>query len=149
MCSFTAGSEHLDESTEESMADSSTPLHLVCTDNHLGSPVAPAMTLPGLGVLQGPRPGLPSLQPPPGMSSSHLPPFLPTPNMAHMPPQMVPGGPIFASDRFRIPMPFPSRSPPFHRHPSMGPESMDEGEGRHFRDGRPGFGCPTFQRARW
>nr|XP_046245606.1 SR-related and CTD-associated factor 4-like isoform X2 [Scatophagus argus] len=138
------GLKPLEESTEDSKADSD-----ACIDNQLGSPGAPVMTLPGLGVMQGPRPGMPPLQPPHSMPSPHLPPFLPPPNMPHMPPQMMPGGPVFPPDRFRMPMSFPSRGPPFHRHPSMGPEGVDDREGRHFRDGRPGFGCPPFHKGRW
>ncbi|KAM9359460.1 SR-related and CTD-associated factor 4-like [Symphorus nematophorus] len=127
-----------------------------CTNNQLGSPAAPVMPLPGSGVMPGPmpgpRPGMPPpLQPPPGMPNPHLPPFLPPPNMPHMPPQMMPGpgGPMFPPDRFRMPpMPFPPRGPPF-RHPSMGPEGIDNRDGRHFRNGRPGFGFPPIHRGRW
>ncbi|XP_029372667.1 splicing factor, arginine/serine-rich 15-like isoform X2 [Echeneis naucrates] len=119
------------------------------SENQLGSPVAPVMTLPGPAVLQGPRPGVPPLQPPPGMPNPHLSPFLSAPNMSHMPPQMIPGGPMFPPDRFRMPLPFPPRGPAFHRHPSMAPEAMDDREGRHFQNGRPGFGCPSFHRGRW
>lgn len=147
---FTAGSENLPEdSTDDSKADKNIPSLPVCTDNRLGSPVAGVMTLPGPGVMQGPRPGMPPLQPPPGMPTPHLPPFLPPPNMPHIPPQMMPGGPMFPPDRFRMPLPFPPGGPPFHRHPSMGPEGMDDGEGGHFRNGRPGFGGPPFHRGRW
>ncbi|XP_070685677.1 SR-related and CTD-associated factor 4-like [Pempheris klunzingeri] len=133
-----------EESIQDSKGDSD-----VGTDSQLGSPTAPVMTLPGPGVMQGPRPGMPPLQPPPGMPNPHLPPFLSPPNMPHMPPQMMAGGPMFPPDRFRMPIPFPPRGPPFHRHPPMGPEGMDDREGRHFRNGRPGFGCPPFHRGRW
>ncbi|XP_054452115.1 SR-related and CTD-associated factor 4-like isoform X2 [Anoplopoma fimbria] len=135
-----------EESTKDPKGDPGTPSDLGI-DNHLGSPVAPVMTQPGPGVMQGPRLGMPPLQPPPGMPNPHLPPFLSPPNMPHM--QMMPGGPMFPPDRFRMPMPFPPRGPPFHRHPSMGPDGMHDREGRHFRNGRAGFGCPPFQRGRW
>ncbi|XP_070762265.1 SR-related and CTD-associated factor 4-like [Enoplosus armatus] len=137
-----------EESIKDSKEDKGTPSD-VGNDNQLGSPAAPVMSLPGPGVMQGPRPGMPPLQPPPGMPNPHLPPFLSPPNMPHMPPQMMPTGPMFPPDRFRMPMPFPPHGPPFHRHPSMGPEGMDDREGRHFRNGRPGFGCPPFHRGRW
>ncbi|XP_034721521.1 SR-related and CTD-associated factor 4-like isoform X3 [Etheostoma cragini] len=144
-----AGSiKHPEESRKDSKGDKGTPSDPV-RDNHLGSPGAPVITMPGPGVLQGPRPGMPPLQPPPGMPNPHLAPFLSPPNMPHMPLQMMPRGPMFPPDRFRMPMPFPPRGPPFHRHPSMGPEGMDGREGRHFRNGRPGFGCPPFHRGRW
>ncbi|XP_071352742.1 SR-related and CTD-associated factor 4-like isoform X1 [Trachinotus anak] len=137
-----------EDSTKDTIRDQG-PLSDAGSDNQLGSPAAPVMTLPGPAVIQGPRPGMPPLQPPPGMPNPHLPPFLSPPNMPHMPPQMMPGGPMFPPDRFRMPMPFPPRGPPFHRHPSMGPEGMDNRDGRHFQNGRPGFGCPPFQRGRW
>ncbi|XP_029301921.1 splicing factor, arginine/serine-rich 15-like [Cottoperca gobio] len=137
-----------EESAMDSKGDKGTPSDLG-TDNKLGSPPASVMNLPGPGVMQGPRPGMPPMQPPPGMPNPHLPPFLSPPNMPHMPPQMMPGGPMFPPDRFRMPIPFPPRGPPFHRHPSMGPEGMNDREGRHFRNGRAGFGCPPFLRGRW
>lgn len=146
ICSFAAGSLKPPEDTKVSAADNGTPSD-ACTDNQLGSPAAPGM-LSGPGVMQGPRPGMPPLQHPPGMPNPHLPPFLPPPNMPHMPPQMMPGGPMFPPDRFRMPMPFPPRGPPFHR-PPMRPEGMDDRDGRHFRNGRPGFACPPFPRGRW
>ncbi|XP_060929454.1 SR-related and CTD-associated factor 4-like isoform X2 [Limanda limanda] len=124
----------LDDSTMESRKDKGPPSD-AGSDHQLGSPGAPGMTHPGPGVMQGPRPGMPPMQPPPGM-----PPFLSPPNMPHMPPQMM-----FSPERFR--MAFAPRGPPFPRHPSMGPE--DDREGRHFSNGRPGFGCPPFQRGRW
>ncbi|KAG7243056.1 hypothetical protein INR49_016431 [Caranx melampygus] len=130
--------EDISDSKRDTLSDAG-------SDNQLGSPVAPVLTLPGQ-VLQGPRPGMPPLQPPPGMPNPHLPPFLSPPNMPHMPPQMLPGGPMFPPDRFRMPLPFPPRGPPFHQHPSMGPEAMDDREARHFGNGRPGFGCPPFHR---
>ncbi|XP_042269320.1 SR-related and CTD-associated factor 4-like [Thunnus maccoyii] len=134
-----------EESAKDSTGEKGTSLD-AGTDNQLGSPTAPVMTLPGPPVMQGPRLGMPPLQHPPGMPNPHLPPFLSPPNM---PPQMMPGGPMFPPDRFRMPMPFPPRGPPFHRHPSMGPEGMGDREGMHFRNGRPGFGCPPFHRGRW
>ncbi|XP_059187251.1 SR-related and CTD-associated factor 4-like [Centropristis striata] len=137
-----------EESTMDSKGDKGTPSDLG-TDNQLGSPTVPVMTMPGPGVMPGPRLGMPPLQPPPGMPNPHLPPFFSPPNMPHMPPQMMPRGPMFPPDRFRMPMPFPPRGPPFHRHPSMGPEGMEDREGRHFRNGRAGFGCPPFHRGRW
>ncbi|XP_045930594.1 SR-related and CTD-associated factor 4-like isoform X2 [Micropterus dolomieu] len=143
-----AGSVTPLEDSKDSKGDKGTPSD-AGTNNQLGSPAPPVMNLPGPGVMQGPRPGMPPLQPPPGMTNPHLPPFLSPPNMAHMPPQMMPGGPMFPPDRFRMPMSFPPRGPPFHRHPSMGPEGMDEREGGHFQNGRPGFGCPPFHRGRW
>ncbi|XP_034405159.1 SR-related and CTD-associated factor 4-like isoform X2 [Cyclopterus lumpus] len=133
-----------EESTKDSKRDTGTPSDLA-TDNHLGSPAALGMALPATAVMQGPRLGMS----PPGMPNPHLPPFLSPPNMPHMPPQMMPGGPMFPPDRFRMPMPFPPRGPPFHRHPSMGPDGMHVREGGHFRNGRAGFGCPPFQRGRW
>ncbi|KAM8769352.1 SR-related and CTD-associated factor 4-like [Acanthopagrus schlegelii] len=141
-----AGSLQPLEDTKDSAADNGTPSD-ACTDNQLGSPTAPGM-LPGPGVMQGPRPGMPPPQHPPGMPNPHLPPFLPPPNMPHMPPQMMPGGHMFPPDRFRMPLPFPPRGPPFHR-PPMRPEGMDDRDGRHFRNGRPGFACPPFPRGRW
>lgn len=137
-----------EDSTRESKRDKGTPSD-AGSDNHLGSPVAPGMTMPGPAVMHGPGSGRPPLQHPPGMPNPHLPPFLSPPNMPHMPPQMMPGGPMFPPDRFRMPMPFAPRGPPFHQHSSMGPEGMDDREGRHFRNGRPGFGCSPFQRGRW
>lgn len=143
---FAAGSGKLPEdSTKDSKGDKGTSSD-IGTDNQLGSPTAPVMTLLGPPVMQGPRLGMSPLQHPPGMPNPHLPPFLSPPNM---PPQMMPGGPMFPPDRFRMPMPFPPRGPPFHRHPSMGPEGMGDREGTHFRNGRPGFGCPPFHRGRW
>ncbi|XP_042342214.1 SR-related and CTD-associated factor 4-like isoform X2 [Plectropomus leopardus] len=133
-----------EESTKDSTGDKGTPSDPV-TANKLGSPVAPMMTLPGPGVIHAPRPGMPPLQPPPGIP----PPFFPPPSMPHMPPHMMPGGPMFPPNRFRMPMPFPPRGPPFHRHPAIRPEDMDDREGRPFRNGRPGFGPPPFPRARW
>ncbi|XP_056296506.1 SR-related and CTD-associated factor 4-like isoform X2 [Pseudoliparis swirei] len=133
-----------EDSTKDSKGDTGTPSDMG-TDNQLGSPTAPGMALPGTGVMQGPRLGMP----PPGMPNPHLPPFLSPPHMPHMPPQMMPGGPMFPLDRFRMPMSFPPRGPPFHRHPSMGPDGMHGREGSHFRNGRAGFGCPPFQRGRW
>lgn len=116
----------------------------------LGSPAAPVMMLPNPAVMQGPpRPGMPPPQPPFGMPNPHMAPFPGQPNMQRMPPQMMPGGPMFPSDRFRMPLPFPPRGPPFQRHPSMGPEIMNDGDGRHFRAVRPGFGRPPFHRGRW
>ncbi|XP_026227947.1 SR-related and CTD-associated factor 4-like [Anabas testudineus] len=138
----TAGSIKSPEDSNESKGEGARSD--VGTDKQLGSPVA-AMTLPGPAIMQGQRQPLPPLQPPPGMPNPHLPPFLSPP---HMPPQMMPGGPMFPPERFRMPMPFPPRGPPFHR-PPMGPEGMDDGEGRHFRNVRPGFGCPPFHRGRW
>ncbi|XP_074535894.1 SR-related and CTD-associated factor 4-like [Halichoeres trimaculatus] len=132
----------------DSIGDKSTPSD-AGPDNNLGSPVAPVMNLPGPGMMQAPRPGMPPLQPPPGMPNPHMPPFLPPPNMPPMPPQMMPGGPMFPPDRFRMPMPFPPRGPPFHRPPPMGPGGMDDRDGRHFQNVRPGFGGPPFPRGRW
>ncbi|XP_070826866.1 SR-related and CTD-associated factor 4-like [Chaetodon trifascialis] len=143
-----AGSVNPPESINDSKADIGT-LSDGSTDNQLGSPAAPVMTLPGPGVMHGHRPPMPPLQPPPGMPNPHLPPFLSPPNMPHMPPQIMAGGPMFPPERFRIPLPFPPRGTPFHRHPSMGPEGIDDREGRHFRNGRPGFGCPPFHRGGW
>uniref|UniRef100_UPI0037E6F831 SR-related and CTD-associated factor 4-like n=1 Tax=Semicossyphus pulcher TaxID=241346 RepID=UPI0037E6F831 len=137
-----------ENSIKDSIGDKGTPIDML-TDNQLGSPSAPVMNLTGPGIMQGPRLGMPPLQAPPGMSNPHLPPFLPPPNMPHMPPQMMPGGPMFPPDRFRMPMPFPPRGPPFLRPPSMGPEGMDDRDGRHFRNGRPGFVPPPFHRGRW
>ncbi|XP_039987318.1 SR-related and CTD-associated factor 4-like isoform X2 [Xiphias gladius] len=138
----------LEDSIQDPKRDKGTPSD-VGSDNQLGSPSATAMTMSGPAAIQSPRPGMPPLQPHPGMGNPHLPPFLSPPNMPHMPPQMMPGGPMFRPERFRMPMPFPPRGPAFHRHPSMGPEGMDDREERHFRNGRPGFGCPPFHRGRW
>lgn len=135
-------------STEDPKGDKGASVD-VMTANQLRHPTSPVMTLPSPAIMQGPSPGMPPLQPPPGMTNPHMPPFLSPPSMPQMPPQMMPGGPMFPSDRFRMPMPFPPRGPPFHRHPSMGPESINDGEGRQFRNGRPGFGCPPFHRGRW
>ncbi|XP_033969164.1 SR-related and CTD-associated factor 4-like [Trematomus bernacchii] len=137
-----------EEPTMDSKGDKGEPSDLGA-DIKLGSPTAPVMTLPGPGVMQGPRPGMPPMQPPPGMPNHHLPPFLSPPNMPPMPPHMMPGGPMFPPNRFRMHMPFPPRGPPFHRPPPMGPEGMNDTEGRHFRNGRAGFGCPPFIRGRW
>ncbi|CAK6968907.1 SR-related and CTD-associated factor 4-like [Scomber scombrus] len=142
----TGGVKPPEESTIDSKGDKVRSSD-IGTDNPLGSPTATVMTLPGPPVMQGPRLGMPPLQHPPGMPNPHLPPFLAPPNM---PPQMMPGGPMFPPDRFRMPMPFPPRGPPFHRHPSMGPEGMGDREGMHFQNGRQGFGCPPFHRGgRW
>ncbi|KAM9853089.1 SR-related and CTD-associated factor 4-like [Aulostomus maculatus] len=114
----------------------------VGVDNQLGSPTAPVMTLPGTTIMQGSRAVMPPLQSP-GIPNPHLSPFL------HSPP-MIPGGHIFPQDRFRLQMPFPPRGPPYHRHPFMGPEGMDDRGGPGFRMGRPGFGGPPpFHRGRW
>ncbi|TNN75093.1 Splicing factor, arginine/serine-rich 15 [Liparis tanakae] len=130
-----------EDSTKDSKGDTPSDMG---SDNQLGSPTALGRALPGTGVMQGPRLGMP-----PHLPNPHLPPFLSPPHMPHMPPQMMPGGPMFPPDRFRMPMPFPPRGPPFHRHPSMGPDGMHDREGSHFRNGRAGFGCPPFQRGRW
>ncbi|XP_029026499.1 SR-related and CTD-associated factor 4-like [Betta splendens] len=137
-----AGSVNAPE--EESKRDQGTPVD-VGSDQQLGSPVASAMPLPRPAIMQGPRPVMPPLQPP--GSNPHLPSFLPPPNMPHMHPQMMPGGPVFPPDRFRMPMPFPAHGSPFHP-PAMAPEGMDDMEERHFLNGRPGFGAPPFHR-RW
>ncbi|XP_040030497.2 SR-related and CTD-associated factor 4 [Gasterosteus aculeatus] len=140
--------KHPEDSIQDSIGDTGMPLDM-CADHQLGSPTAPVMTLPGTGVMQGSRLGMPPLQPPPNMPNPHLPPFLSPPNMSHNHPQMMPGRPVFSPERFRMPMPFPPRGPPFHRHLSMGPDGMHDREGMHFRNGRAGFGCPPFQRGRW
>ncbi|XP_029964007.1 SR-related and CTD-associated factor 4-like [Salarias fasciatus] len=114
--------------------------------SQLGSP--PVMTLPSQAVMAGPRPGVPSLQVPPGMANPHIPSFLSPPHMPHMPPQMLPGRPMFPADRFRLAIPFPPRGPPFIRHPSLGLEGMNNREAL-FRNARPGFGIPQFPRGRW
>lgn len=139
-----------EESTEDSKGDVTATPSDPGTDKQLGSPAPPVMTLPGPAVMQGPRPVMPPLQRPPGMPNPHhLPPFHSPPNMPHMPPQMMARGPMFPPDRFRMPMPFPPRGPPFHRHPPMRPEGLVDRDGRHFRNGRPGFGYPPFHRGRW
>ncbi|CAL8363902.1 unnamed protein product [Merluccius merluccius] len=107
-------------------------------NSRLGSPGPRPMTL-----APGPGPGMPAHMhsPPPGMPNPHMSPFLPGPNMAHMPPQMM-----FPPDRFRMHMPFPPRGPPYapRGHP-MGPDGV-----RPFRNGGPpGFGGPPFLRGRW
>ncbi|KAM8903351.1 SR-related and CTD-associated factor 4-like isoform 2-T2 [Spinachia spinachia] len=139
---------HPEDFVNDSMGDTGIPSEM-SADHQLGSPAASVMTLPGTGVMQGSRLGLPPLQPPPNMPNPHLPPYLSPPNMSHMPPQMMPGRPVFSPERFRMPMTFPPRGPPFHRHVSMGPDGMHDREGMHFRNGRAGFGCPPFQRGRW
>ncbi|XP_076002217.1 SR-related and CTD-associated factor 4-like isoform X2 [Genypterus blacodes] len=111
-------------------------------DRQLGSPGAPVMGGPGPAGMQAP--GMPPMQHPPGMPPYHQP-----PNMPHMPPQMMPRGPMYPPDRFRMPMPFPPRGPPFQRPHPMAPQEMDDREERHFQNGRPGFGFPPFQRGRW
>lgn len=146
LCSFAVRGEHPGEDSIEDPNGDRTPSHL---DNHLGSPSAAGMTLPSPGVMQGPRAGMLPLQPLPNMASPHLPHFLPPPNMPHMPSQMMPAAPIYAPERFRVPMGYPPHGPPFHRHLSMEQELMEDEEERHFRNGRPGFGYPPFQRGRW
>ncbi|XP_026148618.1 SR-related and CTD-associated factor 4-like [Mastacembelus armatus] len=138
----------LEETTVDSKGHKGTPSD-VSSDNQLGSLVAPVMNLPGTAVMHDARPTMPPLQPLPSMPNPHLPQFLSPPNMPHIPPQLMPGGPMFPPDRFRMPIPLPSRGPPFHRHPPMRPEVMDDRDGGHFRNGRPGFGYPPFHRGRW
>lgn len=116
---------------------------------HMDNQLGPVMGLPDPGIMPGPRPGFPPLQPPAGGPGPHLPPFLSPPNMSHLPPQMMPRGPMFPPDRFRMPLPFPPRGPPFHRHPAMDPAGMDDGEGMRFRNGTPGFPHPAFHRGGW
>lgn len=119
----------------------------VGADHQLGSPTAPVMGLPHPAVMQGPRPGMPPVQHPPGMPGPHLPPFISPPNM---PPQMMPRGPMFPPDRFRMQMPFPPRGPAVHRHPFMGPGGVVDRGGPRFQNDRPGFGCPPhFHRGGW
>lgn len=115
----------------------------------LGSVVAPVMALPDPGIMPGPRPGFPLLQPPAGTPGPHIPPFLSPPNMPHLPPQKMHRGPMFLPERFRMPLPFPPRGPPFHRHFAMEPEGMDDEKVRHFGNGNPGFPHPNFHRGRW
>ncbi|KAM6946088.1 SR-related and CTD-associated factor 4-like [Aplochiton taeniatus] len=116
------------------------------SDNQLASPGPPMMSPPGPGGMQGLQPGMLPL----GMPPPHMSPFLPPPNM--MPPHMMPGGPMFSPGRFRMPMPrhpmgeFPPRGPPFGPGHPFGPEEMEEMDGRHFRNERPGFGPPPFPR---
>lgn len=126
----------------------STPSHSTFSDNQLRPLAPPVITLPEPGVFHGPRPGFPPLQPRADMTSPHIPQFPPSPNMPRLPPQ-VPRGPMFAPDRFRMPLPFPPRDPPFHRYPSMGPDDMDGIERRHFQNRNPEFARPPFQRGRW
>ncbi|KAM9811944.1 SR-related and CTD-associated factor 4-like [Syngnathus typhle] len=71
-----------------------------------------------------------NLQTPPLMRPPHLPPFL-------SPPAMMPAGPAFPPERFRMALPFPPRGPMLHRPPFLRPE----GTVPSFR-GRPGFGGP-------
>lgn len=137
------GSDPQENSKEDPPPDQSMLLH---PTDHEG---IPRMGLPGPGPMHGPRPGMPPMQHPAGMPNPHLNPYLHPPNMPHMPPGMVPGGPVFPPDRLRMPMPFPHRGPPFHRHPAMGPEIMDDRDGPPFQNGRPGFGYPAFPRGRW
>lgn len=118
-------------------------------DNQLGPAVASVMALPDPGMMPRPRAGFPPLQPRAGTPGPHLPPFLSPPNMSHLPPQMMHRRPMFPPDRFRMPLPFPPHGPPFHRHPAMEPEGMDDGEVRHFRNGTPGFPHPAFHRGGW
>ncbi|KAM9318210.1 SR-related and CTD-associated factor 4-like isoform 2-T2 [Pholidichthys leucotaenia] len=139
-----------EEFTQDSKGDA-VPSSDAGPHNQLGSPTPPLMTMPNPAAMPpGPRPGMPPLQPP-SMASPHMPPFLPPPNMPHMPPQMMPRAPMYSPDRFGMPMPFPPRGPPFPQHPSMGPNGMNNGEGRPFRHGGPGpgFGYPSFPRGRW
>ncbi|CAJ1065110.1 SR-related and CTD-associated factor 4-like isoform X2 [Xyrichtys novacula] len=137
-----------DKSINDSIGDQSSSSD-ARTNNKLGVPPAPVMNLPGPGMMQGPGPGMPPLRPPPGMPNPHVPPFLPPSNMPHMHPQMMPGGPMFPMDRFRMPLPFPPRGPPFVQPPPMGPGGMDDRDGRHFQNVGPGFGGPPFPRGRW
>lgn len=141
--SFATVSDPLENSKEDLTAEQSMLLHPA---DHEG---LPRMAPPGPGPMHGPRPGMPPMQHPATMPNPHLGPYLHPPNMAHMPPGMVPGGSVFPPDRLRIPMPFPHRGPPFHRHPAMGPEVMGDRDGPRFQNGRPGFGYPGFPRGRW
>ncbi|KAF7665316.1 hypothetical protein LDENG_00147840 [Lucifuga dentata] len=142
-----AGAEKpTEESSKDNTADNGTSSD---AGADIGSPGTPMMGVPGPAVMQGPRPSMPPMHHPPGMMNPHLPPFLPPPNMPNMAPQMMPRGPMFPPDRFRMPMHFPPRGPPFFRPHPLGPQGMDNREGRHFRNGRPGFGYPPFHRGSW
>ncbi|XP_061683339.1 SR-related and CTD-associated factor 4-like [Syngnathoides biaculeatus] len=115
------------------------------SDLQLGSPTGPAINP------QTPPPGLPPMRPPPPHHHHHppphVPPFLSPPNAPH---PMMPGGPVFSQDRFRMSLPFPPRSPVVHRPPFLRPDGMMAGRaGPPFR-GRPGFrGPPRFPRGGW
>lgn len=143
-CLFAGGSAP-ENPTKDAKAETGTPSD-VCRDNQLGPPTVPVMTLQGPGVMPGPRPGMPPLQPT-SMLNPHLPPFLSAPNMPAIPPQMMPGAPMFPPGRFRLPMPFPPRGPAFQQHPSMGPGGVNHRQ--NFQNGRPGLGGLPFQRGVW
>ncbi|XP_077422319.1 SR-related and CTD-associated factor 4-like [Vanacampus margaritifer] len=84
--------------------------------------------------LLAPPPGLPPVHPPHHHPPPNLPPF-------HSPP-MMPAGPMFPQERFRMALPFPPRGPMLHRPPFMQQEGgMVRRAGPPFR-GRPGFGGP-------
>ncbi|XP_051934402.1 SR-related and CTD-associated factor 4b [Hippocampus zosterae] len=92
------------------------------------SPVGPVINL------QAPPPGLPPMH---HSHPPHLQPF-------HSPPTMMPAGPAFPPERFRMALPFPPRGPMLHpRPPFMRPEGMMVGHaGPPFR-GRSSFGGPA------
>ncbi|XP_028321550.1 splicing factor, arginine/serine-rich 15-like isoform X2 [Gouania willdenowi] len=119
------------------------------TGNHLGPPTAPPpmLNMPNLPHLQGPRPGMPPMQPSPVMSNPH--PFLPHLNIPRLPQQMMPARPMHPLERFRLPMAFAPGAAQFPRRPPMRPEMMNENFGRFFRHERPRFGFPGFPRGRW
>lgn len=147
---FTTGNNKgLVESAEDSPVEQD-PSSTIGACDHLGTPATPVMMMPNPTAMQGPpRHGMPPLQPPLGMQNPNMRPFPGPPNMQRMPSQITQGEPLFPSNRFRMPLPFPPRGPPFQRHPSMGPEMMNDGPRGHFRVIRPGFGRPPFQRGRW
>ncbi|XP_038150282.1 SR-related and CTD-associated factor 4-like isoform X1 [Cyprinodon tularosa] len=137
------------ESAEDSPVEQD-PSSTIGACDHLGTPATPVMMMPNPTAMQGPpRHGMPPLQPPLGMQNPNMRPFPGPPNMQRMPSQITQGEPMFPSNRFRMPLPFPPRGPPFQRNPSMGPGMMNDGPRGHFRVIRPGFGRPPFQRGRW
>lgn len=135
------GSDPTENSREDPMVDPSMRLHPADSEG------LPRMALAGPGSMHSPRPGVPPMQHPAVLPNPHLNLYLHPPNMPHIPPGMVPGGPMFPPDRLRLAMPFPHRGPPFHRHPAMGAEIMDDRDGPHFQNGR--FDHPGFPRGRW
>uniref|UniRef100_A0A1A8NQ05 SR-related CTD-associated factor 4b n=1 Tax=Nothobranchius pienaari TaxID=704102 RepID=A0A1A8NQ05_9TELE len=125
---------------DESKINSKGNKDAIGTCNQLVPPQT--MAMPNSAVMQGPPRQAMPLQPRPTMPNSHMPRFPSHPNMQHIPPQMMPGGPVYPG-RFRMSMPFPPHGPPAQQYPPMGHEM------EHFRTMRPGFTYPPFQRGRW
>lgn len=107
--------------------------------NQLGS----VLTIPDA------RSGFPHLQPPASTPAPCPSPFLSSPYMPHLPPQMMHRRPVFPPGRYSVAVPFPPRDPLFHQHHAMEPEGMDDGEVRHFGNGNPRFPHTRFHRGSW